>query len=233
MSNPNEPSSAELYAHIKQLTHRVDTLEDINAIRKLHFAYGYMIDYCRYEDVVNLFSETGEVLFLSGIYRGHDSIRRLYVTWFQDYFLKGREGPINGFLLDHFQMQDIITVSEDRQTAKGRFRTLLAGGVHETFPYRPAGLPEQFYEAGIYENTYVRENGVWKIQRLDYIVEWQSEYEKGWTNTTAHLQPATKTYPEDPLGPDELLDIKRPAWPDRAAIKYHYAHPVTGALLNR
>lgn len=218
---------------VEKLTHRVEILEDINAIRRLHFAYGYLIDYCRYDDVVQLFAEDGEVVFLSGIYRGHASIARLYKTWFQQFFTQGREGPEHGFLLDHFQMQDIITVSDDRRTARGRFRALLAGGSHESRGYKPPGLPDQFYEAGVYENEYVRENGVWKIKRLDYVVEWQAEYEKGWAHTVSHLQPFTKTYPEDPKGPDELLPVKRLAWPERSGVRFHYAHPVTGRSLNR
>src|SRR6516162_6441560 len=105
-------------------------------------------------------------------------------------------------------MQDIITVAPDRETAKGRFRALLLGGNHESRAYRPPGLPDQFYEAGVYENDYVRENGVWKIKRLDYVLQWQAEYEKGWAHTTSHLRPAEKTFPEDPRGPDELLPQK-------------------------
>ncbi|HEX7759323.1 MAG TPA: nuclear transport factor 2 family protein [Caulobacteraceae bacterium] len=221
----------ELRREISRLSRRVDTLEDINAIRRLHFAYGYFIDYCRYDEVVKLFSQDGEVLFLSGVYRGHNSISRLYNTWFKTFFLQGKEGPADGFLLDHFQMQDIVTVADDGQSAQGRFRTLLAGGNHESRAYKPEGLPDQFYEAGVYENSYVREDGVWKIKRLDYVVEWQAEYEKGWTHTISHLQPATRIFPDDPLGPDELLAEARPTWPNRKAIHYHYAHPVTGRAL--
>lgn len=32
---------------VAKLAHRVDVLEDINAIRRLHYACGYLIDYCR------------------------------------------------------------------------------------------------------------------------------------------------------------------------------------------
>jgi hypothetical protein len=223
----------ELRSSVEGLERRVGMLEDVNEIRKLHYAYGYFIDFCMYDDVVKLFSEDGEALFLSGIYKGHAGVARLYKTWFQEFFTQGREGPEHGFLLDHFQMQDIITVSDDRKTAKGRFRALLAGGNHASRTYKPEGLPEQFYEAGIYENDYVRENGVWKIRRLDYIVQWQAEYDKGWAHTVSHLQPATETYPANPLGPDELLEEKRLAWPDRSPVHFHYAHPVTGRLLNR
>ena len=52
-------------------------------------------------------------------------------------------------------------------------------------------MPQQFMEAGIYENDYVREEGVWKIKRLDYMMQWQADYERGWSKTLAHLQPAT------------------------------------------
>lgn len=222
MSKPDDVES-----RLAALSHRVDTLEDVNAIRKLHFTYGYLIDYCQYDDVVELFAKDGEVLFLSGIYKGHAGVRRLYKTWFQEYFTKSKDGPVDGFLLDHFQMQDVITVADDRRTAKARFRAMLAGGNHESREYRPEGLPDQFYEAGIYENSYVRESDTWKIKRLDYIVQWQAEYELGWGKTDAHLQPFTDTYPDNPIGPDELLDVKRPAWPKRAPVAFHYAHPVT------
>ncbi|MBC2778588.1 nuclear transport factor 2 family protein [Parasphingopyxis marina] len=218
----------ELKESVAALSHRVTLIEDQQAIRKLHYAYGYYIDYNWPHAVADLFAENGEVIFLSGIYRGRDSIYRLYGTWFQEFFTHSEPGPVDGFLLDHFQMQDIITVAEDGQTAKGRFRALLAGGNHESRDYHPEGLPEQFYEAGIYENDYVKEDGVWKIKRLDYVVQWQAEYADGWAKTESHLQPAVETYPGNPLGPDELLPEQRLTWPHRSPLHMHYAHPVIG-----
>ncbi|WP_321396889.1 nuclear transport factor 2 family protein [Emcibacter sp.] len=220
--------NSDLRAELDALAQRVGTLEDSAAIRKLHYAYGYYIDFCQYDEVVQLFADDGEVIFLSGIYKGKEGVARLYKTWFQNYFTHGKPGPEDGFLLDHFQMQDIITVAPDRKTAKGRFRAVLMGGVHESREYKPEGLPEQFYEAGIYENDYVCVDGVWKIKRLDYMVQWQAEYEKGWSKTEAHLQPAVETYPKNPLGPDELLPEPRLTWPNRHDVPYHYAHPVMG-----
>ncbi len=219
----------EMKSALAALQHRVDALEDVNAIRKLHYAYGYYMDFCQYDEVVQLFAKDGEAIFLSGIYKGHEGVARLYKTWFQNFFTKGEPGPKYGFLLDHFQMQDIVTISDDRKTAKARFRALLLGGNHESRDYHPEGLPDQFYEAGLYENDYVREDGVWKIKRLDYVVQWQAEYDKGWAHTIAHLQPAEKTYPENPTGPDELLPKQRQTWPYRQDMPLHCAHPVLGA----
>jgi hypothetical protein len=224
---------ADLEGRIAALEQRVGELEDVAAIRRLHWAYGYYCDFNRAEDIVQLFAADGAVVFLSGEYRGHEGVRRLYGTWFQNYFTQGVNGPVDGFLLDHFQMQDIITVAADRRTAKGRFRGLLLGGCHESRAYRPQGLPLQFFEAGLYENDYVRENGVWKIKRLDYMMQWQAEYELGWSKTVAHLQPATKTYPENPLGPDVLLPPEkvRRTWPYRQDVPEHFAHPRFGIAL--
>jgi len=224
-----EPSSIE--SRLNALADRVGMLEDHNAIRRLHYAYGYYTDYNRAEELSELFADDAEIIFLSGIYRGKAGARRLYGDWFQNFFTGGTPGPIYGFLLDHFQMQDIITVAPDRQTAKGRFRAILFGGNHESRDYKPAGLPDQFYEAGMYENDYVVEDGVWKIKRLDYVVQWQADYEKGWYNTIAHLQPLTKTFPEDPIGPDELIDNQRQTWPFRQDLPMHYAHPVLQRML--
>src|SRR4029079_4367440 len=111
---------SDLEARLAAVEHRGGELEDSNAIRRLHWAYGYYIDFNRAEDVVQLFARDGAVVFLSGEYLGHEGVRRLYGTWFQNYFTQGVNGPVDGFLLDHFQLQDIITVAPDRQSAKRR-----------------------------------------------------------------------------------------------------------------
>ena len=224
----------DVETRLAALENRVGELEDANAIRRLHHAYGYYIDFNRADEVAELFAEGGEVIFLSGIYRGREGVRRLYGTWFKNFFLApGEEGPAHGFLLDHFQMQDVITVAPDRQTAKGRFRAILFGGSHESRAYKPDGLPPQFFEAGIYENDYVREDGCWKIKRLDYMMQWQADYETGWAHTIAHLQPLMECWPANPIGPDALLPetMRRETWPHRQDVPMHFAHPKFGIAL--
>ncbi|MBU0555862.1 MAG: nuclear transport factor 2 family protein [Alphaproteobacteria bacterium] len=222
---------SDVETRLIQLEKKVQELEDINAIRRLQWAYGYYIDYNRPEEVAGLFAKDGVVVFLSGEYVGYEGVMRLYGTWFQNLFTGGRRGPVHGLLLDHFQLQDIITIGEDGQTAKGRFRGILAGGWHDDALHeKPEGVPQQFWESGIYENDYVKEDGVWKIKRLDYMMQWQGDYEKGWAHTTAHLQPAQKPYPEDPNGPDRILPEKevRQTWPHRYEVPMSFAHPVLG-----
>jgi hypothetical protein len=223
-----------LAARLDALEHRVGELEDLNAIRRLHWAYGYYIDFNRPDDVAELFARDGAVVFLSGEYHGHAGVKRLYGDWIAGRFTQGRPGPVDGLVLDHFQMQDIVTVAPDRQTAKGRFRGMLLGGWHDSvIEQKPDFMPQQFWEAGIYENDYVREDGAWKIKRLDYMMQWQGDYESGLAHTVSHLQPAAVLYPEDPLGPDVILPAAqiRQTWPHRQDVPMHFAHPRFGALL--
>ena len=36
------------------------------------------------------------------------------------------------------------------------------------------------------------------------------------------------TYPDDPLGPDELTDDPPLRWPEHEVMPFHCVHPVTG-----
>ena len=216
---------------VNSMSTRLERLEDIEAIRRLHHAYGYFMDYCRYDDVIELFAQNGEAIFLSGVYKGHNSLARMYKDFLGQIYTQGRTGPLYGFLADHHMMQDIITVAEDGNTAQFRGRCYLTLGSHNSRPNMPELLPSQVYEGALYENSYVRENGVWKIQKLEYALQWQSLYEKGWAHTEVDLQPFTQTFPDSPIGPDTILDEVQGLWPDRTPLAFHYGHPVTGKAL--
>lgn len=217
----------QLEGELERMAKHLAMLEDVQAIRKLQHAYGYYLDKGLYEQVVDLFAEDGEVVFMGGLYKGKAGQRRLYIENFRKRFVGGREGPRKGLLLDHVQLQDIIDVAPDRRSAEARFRCFMQAGTHESTPDLPSGLPLQWWEGGIYENTYRRENDVWKIQRLNYHVVFQGSYEAGWRRWQAP-QRVVQTFPENPTGPDELLANSLPAWPETPVVPFHYAHPVTG-----
>ena len=139
-------------------------------------------------------------------------------------------GPIPGFLLDHPLHQDVIHVASDRSTAQARWRCTMQAGTHESVA-RPEGAGRerlrQWWEGGLYENTYVREDGVWKFLILDYKPQWHATFEHGWSYTPPNFVPFFKTtFPEDPVGPDELIEAH--LWPETRVLPFHYTHPVTG-----
>jgi hypothetical protein len=234
-------SNAKLEQQLEEMSNRLGIMEDTQAIRNLHHAYGYYIDKCLYEDVVDLFAADGEVHFAGGIFKGKDKgVRRLYVESFLQGFTGGKPGPVHGFLLDHLQMQDVIHVAPDRMTAKARFRAFMQAGAHETST-SPMGeadrkakrKPTQWWEGGIYENSYVKEDGVWKIRILNYNPLWHADYANGWAHTRVGYlgtEPAV-LYPENPTGPDALQDTGWALWPETMIVPFHYDNPVTGKPL--
>jgi hypothetical protein len=220
----------DLARQLAQLQKKVATLEDIHAVRTLHFKYGYYIDMCLYDEASELFADDAELRFLNGVYRGKSSVRRLYCGWFRELFTRGHNGPVRGFLLDHLQLQDIVDIAPDGRTAQARFRALMLAGQHESKTPRVEHFPEQCWEGGIYENRYVKDRGVWKIKLLNYNMLWQADYAPGWARSGVHLPPITKTFPEDPNGPDELTSDVPKVWPETRVVPFHYAHPVTGKV---
>ncbi|MBN2318897.1 MAG: nuclear transport factor 2 family protein [Acidobacteria bacterium] len=219
-----EEEIASLKSQVAELTHRTGVIEDIQAIRTLHFKYGYYMDKWLFPEIVDLFAENGEFHFLNGIFKGKQGVKRFFGDGF------GIDGPTYGVLTDHLQVQDIVDVAPDRMTAKGRFRCFLTGGVHESRK-ESTPIPSQFWEGGVYENTYVKENGIWKIRVLNYNLSWQAEYEKGWARSEKKLLMVSqfkKTYPDDPRGPDQLKPDPARHWPDATMVPFHYPHPVTG-----
>jgi hypothetical protein len=212
---------------VESLMRKVDQLESVNAVRSLQYKYGYYMDKGFYNETVELFSDTAELRFLNGIYRGKAGAKRLYCDWFRDLFAGGHNGPTYGFLLDHLLLQAIIDIGADGNTAKGRFRCFMQGGYHESRTERIPGFPDQCWEGGIYENQYVREDGIWKISLLNYNMLWQANYAEGWAHSAVHLPPLVQTFPSDPRGPDEIVE-PHPVWPNTRSVPFHYEHPVTG-----
>lgn len=219
-----EEKIAALERELEALRHEVGVQADIHAVRTLQFKYGYYMDKCLFADIVELFAEQAVLYFLNGIFHGKSGARRLYGG------ASGLNGPVHGMLFEHIIAQDIVDVAPDRTRARGRFRCFLQGGVHESKTDAPPRIPAQFLEAGIYENEYVREAGVWKIALFNYRIVYQARLEQGWAHSGREplmITPYTRTYPEDPRGPDALRPLP-PTWPETFIMPFHYPHPVTG-----
>jgi hypothetical protein len=106
----------------------------------------------------------------------------------------------------------------------------MQAGVHQSVVHlHPRGFT-QWWEGGVYENEYIKEDGVWKIFRLRYFPFWHADFEHGWSYKVSGFVPFEgETYPQNINGPDELVDEdQRMLWPDTRVVPFHYAHPVTG-----
>lgn len=210
---------------LEDVSTELEMLKDVNAVRALHFKYGYFMDKCLFGEIVDLFSDDCEIYFLGALFRGKAGARRLYGG------ASGLNGPADGMMFEHFLGQDIVDIAPDRKTAQGRFRCFMLGGVHESKTDAPPSIPDEFFEGGVYENTFVREDGVWKIKIFNYNVVWQSRFKDGWAHTkpgTLMVTPYKETYPDNPRGPDEIITTAPKIWPQNYIVPFHYPHPVTG-----
>jgi len=215
----------ELEQRLDRTERELGRLQDIQAVRTLHFKYGYYMDKCLFSEIVDLFSDDCEIHFLGGLFLGKAGARRLYGR------ASGLNGPADGLLFEHLQVQDIVDVAGDGMSARGRFRCLMLGAVHESRTDAPPSIPEQFWEGGVYENIFIKDRGTWKIKVFNYNVVWQADYDKGPAHSGAAsmmVSPYTRTYPDDPRGPDRIVAPAPPRWPRSTVVPFHYPHPVTG-----
>ena len=88
----SDPRIAALESQLAALSQEVVLLRDIQAIRTLHFTYGYCMDKWLFKEIVDLFAEDCELRFLNCIWRGKEGARRLY-SW-----TEGMYGPRDGML---------------------------------------------------------------------------------------------------------------------------------------
>jgi hypothetical protein len=198
---------------LNRLSDRIGSLEDANAIRRLHQVYESHLDRGMYEEVSGMFLEDAEVIYNGGLFKGKAGIQRLYCS----HFASGRTGrkiePAPGFETDPAQQVDIVEVAGDRKTATGQFPYSMQAGAPMTGNSSLVEMARlqgegivQWWESGIYAVSYVKKDNAWKIRKLEYRVASKADYKPG----RAYAKPISvsvfsRTYPENPTGPDKLI----------------------------
>jgi hypothetical protein len=206
----------QLKARIAQLNEAAQRREDYQAIIRLQRAYGFYIDKGYWREASNLFAE--DATFeqgVDGVYVGRDRIHQVIVK-----LTGSNPGPGLPFgqLYERFQLQPVITISDDGKSANGRWHELSMLGQY--------GEHAEWGE-GVYENTYRKEDGVWKIASLRYFPNFVAPYEGGW----ASLKPVEGDWRSPELvdfPPDRPPTADYKPFPDTFIPPFHYPHPVTG-----
>ncbi|MBX5461486.1 MAG: nuclear transport factor 2 family protein [Steroidobacteraceae bacterium] len=208
---------AAAYEKAQSIARRAERVRDIDQLRNLQAAYGYYVDKALWDDVVDLFTENGTMeLGLNGVYVGKKSIRRYLYS-----LTGGKPGLRPGELNNHIQLSPVITLAPDGQSAKARWRALIQGGMYGKGSGGDWG-------SGIYENEYVKENGVWKIQSLHFYVKFYAPYEGGWTK--APKETALR-YGKSNVRPDRPPSVKYEPYPAHFTPPFHYENPVTSSYV--
>jgi len=193
---------------LEQLRAEVARLHDKDAIVTLQSAYGYYVDKAQWDEAADLFAREATLEIAGrGLFRGIDRIRA---------YLHALPPLTEGTVFNHMQLQPLITLGADGDTALGRWRAWMNVG----FVGR-----ESMWGEGTYENAYVREDGVWKIAKLHFFVTYYVDYDKGWTHGGV---PLAGPLPE--MIPDETQTVDYGAFPQVFIPPYHYPNPVTGKV---
>ncbi len=183
-------------------------IEDYNQLRNLQQMYGFYYDEALWDQVVDLFADDATLeVGANGIYTGRDSIRRYFMG-----LTAGKQGLVQGQLNNQGQLSPVITLAADGQSAQARWRVLIQDGVFNQ---------QANWGAGVYENSYIKQNGVWKIQRLQLHLRFYAPYEGGWTHTTAALN---ARYGKSTARADRASG-RYETWPTRQIAPMHYGKP--------
>lgn len=134
---------------LEDLEKRIQALEDLEELKKLHQKYINLMDNLEYEEVLDLFTEDASVEVRSlGVKKGKKELREIYI----DVLARNRGSKrFDG----HMAVEPDIAVSGD--TAKGTWLI-----------YMLFSQPAIQWVQGKNECEYKKINGEWKISKLKF-----------------------------------------------------------------
>jgi hypothetical protein len=196
-------------AALRAAEREVRELEDVAQIENLQAIYGYYLATLEWDALTELFTQDGTIeIALRGIYVGKPAVRR-------NLDLYGKQGLDQGVLHNHMQYQFVVHVAPDGRTANLRSRALSMMG-----NFGRSGM----WMGGIYENDFVKEDGVWRFRTDRQMNTYFAPYETGWKDLA--LRPAPGITASNP--PDRPPSAQFELYPRNYLPPYHYPNPVTG-----
>ena len=143
---------------LEDLEKRVQRLEDMDRIKKLHVHYVNCLTTASWPEVLDCFAETAVVDFPQGVARGKAEIQAIF---------KNVVAAMHVGLEGNFVVHPIVEVDGDKATGSWL--------IYIQFCH-PRDMPADFTDqlggkspdwmSGFYEMEYIRENGQWKISLL-------------------------------------------------------------------
>jgi len=203
-------STSAIEKALAEVDHRLGLLEDFQQLENLQMRYGYYLATLEWDRLANLFAADGNIeIALRGAYVGRASIRR-------SLNLYGEPGVHEGNLHNHMQFQPVIDVADDGKTARVRARAFSMMG-----NYGKAGM----WMGGIYENQFVKVNGVWQFHHDQVYNTYFIPYDQGWKDLQPRPPPGVST--SNP--PDRPPSVHFEMYPRPTTMPpFHYNNPVTG-----
>jgi hypothetical protein len=195
-----------LRAEIEALGEHVERLEDAQAIERVQRAYGYYVDKNQYYDVADLFADDSTLeIGGRGVFVGKARAFEYVASLAPDM------APRRGVIFNHQQLQPIVTVAPDGETAHARLQAWVVAVAQ--------------WGDVTYENAYVKEDGIWKIETLFAPFNMYTDYVDGWA---VSARPANRPESFGPP-PDLAPSTVTLNFPNYYVAPFHFSNPVTGA----
>ena len=200
-ANGATPSPASLADRVNEFAQRAARLNDQAEVTNLQHTYGYAVDRKLWDQAAGLFAKDGTLeRGLQGVYVGKARIRQALAQF------DPRERN------DHVYMQTLVSVAPDEHTANARGVELIMSSAHGS------ELSE-----GTFENTFIRQSGIWKIQSVHFYPRMIVDAAAGWGKSAKPAPGPSKELPPD-RPPTSSYEI----YPKFAVAPFHFDNPVTG-----
>jgi uncharacterized coiled-coil protein SlyX len=219
--NVLEETIGKQQKYIKTLEKKLTALEDIEAIKRLQKAYNYYVEHMMGPEIIDCFSDSKNVVlnWLEGQWLGKEGVKRYFGR-----IASGDNPP--GFSHQLMPTGGLITLDPDGKTAKGRWYAF--GGI---FMAQDGKVDRGSLTSGIYEMGYIKENGIWKILSIRWVIpysariaEWGLPEQLG-----ERLIKGEGGRPEAPMPqPDIPIDKNDLRYVSGYIFPFHFKHPVTG-----
>jgi hypothetical protein len=150
------------------------------------------------------------------LHKGFEAIKKSFS--FEEHYTAygGAKRAPPEFLHILMPLNGIVDLDPDGKRAKGRWYGF------GLIAQRRAGKLQAIISCGIWENEYIKENGIWKILKLYWANIFSSPLDEGWVKNSYVSNPPHKDTP--PPGPNTHFA----PYPSGYIFPYHYKNPVTG-----
>lgn len=154
---------------LAELARDVDRAESVRAVKHLQRTYAQYAQFGLWQEMGELFAREAQYVFNDEVISGQEAITA-HLVQVEGH---GREGLAAGEV--HTQIIDhpVVNLSVDGEKAQGRW--------YGFFLHSDA-LGNASIMGGVFENDYVREDGLWKIAVHHFYPQYEGPYETGWHN---------------------------------------------------
>lgn len=215
---------AELEEQVKMLGKKVQTLEDIEAIKKLQRAYGFYLEHWMAEDLADLFSDSPEaqLRIAAGEFTGKAAIRRFFRHGKENTELPKADNP--EFLHQVMQLSGVVDVEPDGKRAKGRWYGFGANAFRVEKGVAPGWMN------GVYEVEYIKENGIWKLLKVRWCMTFHAPWMLSFVDEKKRVD-VRMDRPHEKAGAMGLRptgEHEHTLYPSGFVCPFHFENPVSG-----